>query len=125
VTPKRTDVVNWPHLYFAAFQADVESGIKTRTMREWTDRYASYYADNVGCYFKALRGYSKETHFGWVRVLSVSEQKFGDTAADCLVDEGCGHLTLAEFKALKCFKGCKADTKLRVVRFVFFAELPV
>lgn len=120
----RTDVVDWPHFYCSDFQSVVESGQKTRTARLWGTAYSDRYVLNVGRLFRALRSYGKDTQFGWVRMLSVGQERFGDTTLQDLKDEGCGHLTMKQFKTLKFFKGCKDSTLLWVVRFVFFAVLP-
>ena len=73
----------------------------------------------MGWWFEALSGRSNDTFFGYVRLDAMYQQAFQDMPAADLVLEGCGELTLRQFRELACFGGCTGTTVMWVFVFVF------
>ena len=113
--------MGWPPFYLGDFVPQVVAGTKTMTRRNWRKKcFVDGFLNNVGRkWHRAQAEKKKSTQVGWVRVSDMYKQSLRDMPEEDLVPEGCGHLNMAQFVQLPCFKDVTLDTKLWVVVFEF------
>jgi hypothetical protein len=112
---------NTPFLFNQKFKPLLESGIKVKTNRVWTDRTTKLFQARLseGRRVKAVSNYSSESQFGWIKLSSITP---GARISDILDEPGmlrsCGEPELTKKEYIQ--KWCKEGGGETVVTHITF-----
>jgi hypothetical protein len=91
------------------------------TRRCWTDSFAQHHRSAFanGKYVRVWRGQGHSFTIGWVKYTAMYRQRLCEMPSSDLVKEGCGHLSLVEFRT-RYFIDFPPDTECWVLEFLYF-----
>jgi hypothetical protein len=93
---------------------------KSETRRVgWKGKHVSKFVKRVGSWVRASSGRANHTHFGWVYLRAMYQQRLGDMTEADVLKEGFPGWTVKQFRELACFEGTNDDTMCWVIQFRF------